>query len=130
MLKKTVMAICCTAAFYLASSHATTPFIMQMGSGYNFELPAKTSQIFSNPFVWEATATCTMLENKDTNDFPVFFKVTRKKGVFNGVKMSSGDTAQLLLHAKDKMKVTAAPGAEMELINIGEYTIRAECVIS
>lgn len=130
MFKKTVMALCCTAGLLMSSSQAAKPFVMQMGSGYDFELPAKKSQIFSNPFVWDATATCTILENKDTTDFAISFKVTRKRGTLNGVKMSSGDTAQLILHAKDKIKITGAPGAEMALTNIGEYAIRAECIIS
>lgn len=131
MFRKTLIAISGVISLFISCSYATSTHVMQMGSGYNFELPPNKPQTISNPFVWEATSTCTILgDNPSTENFILSFKVTRKKGILNGKKMSLGDTIELIVHPKDTIKVTASPGAEMELTNLSEQTVRAECSVS
>lgn len=130
MYRNMLIALSCATSLFATTVQAApvNTHVMQMGSGYEFELPPKQPQVLSNPFVWESTAVCVI--SAGIEDFDVLFKVTRKKGTLNGKKMSTGETAQLTLHAKDKIKITAAAGAEMELTNLGEKTARAECTIS
>ncbi len=130
MYRNMFIALSCATSLFATTVQATpvNTHVMQMGSGYQFELPPKQPQIISNPFVWESTAVCVI--SSGLEDFDVFFKVTRKKGSLNGKKMSAGDSAQLTLHAKDKIKITAAAGAEVELTNLSEKTAKAECTIS
>lgn len=130
MFRNMLLTISCAAGLLINTAQATplNTHVMQMGSGYDFELPPQQPQTLSNPFVWEVTAICTV--SSDAEDFMASFKVIRKKGTLNGKKMSAGESAQLMLHAKDKIKITAVAGAEMELTNLGEKTARAECTIS
>lgn len=130
MFGKRLIALGFAGCLGVATSYATpnNTHILQMGSGYEFDLPAQQPQTLSNPFLWEVNAVCVV--SSDVDDFDANFKVTRKKGSLNGKKMSAGDSQTLTLHAKDKIKITASPGAEMVLTNLGEKNAHAECTVS
>ncbi|MDP3704965.1 MAG: hypothetical protein Q8R24_03525 [Legionellaceae bacterium] len=127
MFRKLGLSLFCTISLMANSSFAATTHVFSIGSGIDYELPVNEPQLFSNPFMWTIKAVCAIKSDDDDNFLS--FKVTRKTGSLNGIKFSTGDSMKISLHAHEKMFITAAPGAEVELINIGTKVIRTECSI-
>lgn len=128
MIQNMMRSICLIAGIATTSVYATNTHILQLGSGIEYILPVNQPQLLANPFIWTAKAVCTILSDNNNNKLSV--KVTRKTGTLNGTKLSVGDSMTLILHANEKIYITAVSGAEVELLNIGEKAIRAECVVS
>ena len=128
MLKKMLLMASCVMIFLPTTGSTDNRHILQMGSGYVFELPAKSPQVMSNPFIWEVKADCIIDAKVDM--FDVSFQVTRKKGTLNGRKMSTGELIILSFSPHDKVKITAQAGAEVILTNLGDSPAYATCLVS
>ena len=128
MLRKLGLSFLCALSLMANGAFAATTHVFRIGSGVDYVLPVNEPQLISNPFLWTIKAVCTI--KSDDNDNFLSFKVTRKTGTLNGTKFSAGDSMKLSLHANEKIVITAVPGAEVELINVGTKLIRTECSIS
>ena len=126
--QKIMLIIICSMGLWMPSLEASTIHTMQLGSGYEFALPPNDPQIFKNPFLWDISAECVI--TSDIDAYPLLVRVLRKKGTLNGKHLSTGDTVQLILHAKDKIRLTAVSGAEVELTNLSNEMVKADCAMS
>ncbi|MDF1758616.1 MAG: hypothetical protein P1U74_10020 [Legionellaceae bacterium] len=104
---------------------AVNPQDVSLGAGITYSLKASESVLISNPYLWTVSAVC-VIKNKDDDNF-LTITVTRKQGTLNDQVLKKGDSMTIRLNSKEKMNITANPGAEVELLNIGKKTIVTEC---
>ena len=95
------------------------------GITVEYELKPNEPQVFSNIFFWTIKAVCTVIS--DAPDNAISIKMLRKTGNVNGIPLTAGDMAELLVHPGDKLYITANSGANVELINLGIASIHASC---
>jgi len=50
-----------------------------------------------------------------------------KKGKLNDIPWSKGDELDLIVHNDENIKIYALPGAQVEITNKGEHTLKAIC---
>ena len=115
----------------LASSLiATNTFSMTnhtfvQGLSVEYELPPHDPQIFSNVFFWTVKATCIVIS--ESQDNAISITVVRKSGSVNGIALTTGDTMSLIVHPGEKINISADSGAKVELLNLENITIKANC---
>lgn len=126
-MKRTLYA----ALLAMSSLLATTPafamgsYVFQSGIPIEYELPPNDPQVFSNVFMWQAKASCKIISTTPENT--IAFRVLRKEGSVNGIKMSSGDKVTLVFYPNEIVRITAAAGGKVELLNTGNTKISALC---
>ena len=125
MLRKLSLAALCATTLLSNVVFSATENVFPQSTHYDFILPAHEPQIFSNAFMWTVDSKCTIIT--DVESTPFSLKVLRKSGSLNGVKLSKGDSMDVIVHPGDKLHITAASGGRVELTNNGEETIKARC---
>ncbi len=128
MIKKSILFFFCGVSMMFTNAYAVTTHVLRLGSGIEYVLPVNEPQLLANPFLWTIKITCTIKSEQENN--LISFKVTKKTGTFNGAKFSVGDSMRINLHPNDKIQITAVSGGEVELLNLSNQVIRAECEVS
>ena len=129
MIRKLGLFLLSTTSFFCTPLCATTQDVFRLGSGVEYVLLINDPQVITNPFLWTIKAVCTIISKEETDNF-LSFKVLRKSGSLNGTKLSLGDSMTIHLLQNEKMYINALPGAQVELLNIGDETITANCTIA
>ncbi len=125
MIKKASFALLCAASLCATNAFSTTVHTFQRGISANYVLQPNEPQEFVNVFMWAVKATCKMTSKSE--DTLMSIKVLRKSGSYNGMPLSNGDAIQVMVHNNEKIHLTAASGGKVELINLGDVTMNAEC---
>jgi hypothetical protein len=115
-----VIALGIVSTSALASVHPLAPNV-----SVEFEFKPNISEVLSNVFFWTIKASCTLNSDDEDNLVHVFMK--RKSATVNDMVFKEGLSQDLIVHTGDQLVIAAAPGAQVELINLGSRTIRASC---
>jgi hypothetical protein len=126
MMKKVGFTLLCASALASTSAFSTAYHQFAQGMAVEYELPANDPQVFSNIFFWKIKATCTII----SDDFgsPLAATMLRKSGSVNNTPLLTGDSIGLTVQPGDKINVTVESGAKVELVNRGNYSIKASCI--
>ncbi|RUR13278.1 hypothetical protein [Legionella sp. km772] len=125
MLKKIGFSLLCVAASISSSYAVSKNNILQAGATLEYELPPNEAQTFSNYMFWEVEADCKIFTQDEGN--VLFAKATAKKGKLNGIPWVKGDTLRVTVHDGEILKITASPGAQVQITNEGEHLVKAIC---
>ena len=71
---------------------------------------------------------CTITSENESNLFSL--EVLRKSGSLNGVKLSVGDKMESMVNNNETISITALPGAQVEITNLGDQTMFADCSVT
>ena len=104
----------------LAATYLLTP-----GLSANFDFPAHAPQTLKNYLFWTISATCILKTQDDGDEF--YARMINYSGKINEVKLSKGENMTVLIHNGDNLRISADAGAEVELTNQGQHTVRATC---
>ncbi len=125
MLRKMGVTLLCATGLFATNAFSTTEHLLTQGLSVEYELPPNDPQVFSNIFFWEVKALCVVISEVEDNTITI--RMLRKTGSVNGLNLSTDDVTSLTAHPGDKMHITAASGAKVELTNIGTQSIKASC---
>lgn len=127
MIKKIGLTLLCLTTFIASHAYsATQQHSFIAGATLEYELPSKDPQIFSNIFFWTIQASCTIISDENLNHLSVNL-LGKKTAMINSRTMSEGDSIRLTVQNGEVIQITASPGAKVELVNLGEKTIKANC---
>ena len=125
MLRKFGVALLCVTGLFATSAFSTTEHLFQQGLTVDYELPPNNPQVFANIFFWEIRAACVVIS--EVTDNTIRIKVLRKKGSVNGLELTENDEVTFSARPGDRLHITAASGAKVELTNLGSQSIKASC---
>lgn len=125
MLRKIGVTLLCATGLFATNAFSTTEHLFTQGLAVEYELPPNDPQVFSNIFFWEVKAICIVIS--DVQDNTIRIKMLRKSGSVNGLNLTTDDVTSLTAHPGDKLHITAASGAKVELTNVGAQPIKASC---
>lgn len=128
MIRKIGFNLLCASCLLSTNAFSTGYHSFAPGMSIEYELPINDPQVFSNIFFWELKASCTILAdapNAPVN--PLLVTMLRKKGSVNAIPLFTGEKMELSVQPGDKIDITADSGAKVELVNLGEKSIRASC---
>ena len=125
MIRKLGLAAFCAATLFNNAVFSATEHVFTQAPHFDFTLPANEPQIFTNTFFWTIKSKCKIISDVPNNPFSL--TVLRKTGSLNGVKLSKGDSLEVVVRAGDTILITADSGGRVELTNKGEQTILARC---
>ena len=129
MIKKISSMILSAALGFCTQSYAVAPIQQfRLGMGMEYVLPVNEPQVFANPIIFTIKAVCTVTSENESN--LLSFSVLRKSGTFNGTKLLTGDSMSYIVHNDETISITALPGAQVELVNLGEQNIMATCSVA
>lgn len=126
MLRKIGFTLLCAAATFSPSAFSITTNALTAGITLEYDLLPNEAQIFINPMFWAIEAEC-KISTEDSSD-ELRAEVLAKKGKINGITLDKGGVINLVVHAGDKLKIGADSGAKVQIINLGEHTVKATCV--
>jgi len=126
-MKKTLRtSLLCLSALLATPALAINQYILQAGGpSIDYELPINEPQLFTNIFMWIINVDCTIISKSSINTISV--RALRKQGSVNDISLSPGDTMVVTVDAGEAMRLTAQPGARVELTNEGDEHITARC---
>ena len=125
MLRKLGYSLLIASGMFSSTSFAMHNYNLQAGPAYEYELPSNDPVVFSNVFMWQIKANCTILSEDEDNY--ISFRILKKSGSINATPLSSGDEMSLIVHPYDTFYIVALPGAKVELLNRGDKSIAARC---
>jgi hypothetical protein len=128
MIKKIGAVLMCAVFGYNAPLYATTMQALKPGMGIEYTFLVNEPQILVNPIIFTIKASCTI--NSENEENLLSFTVLKKSGSFNGTKLMAGDNMSYVVHNDETISITALPGAQVELINLGEETMVATCSVA
>jgi hypothetical protein len=86
--------------------------------------PQESKQLTNSSF-FTINATCNIQSTKSNNKIRV--SVLKNTGTVNGKKLNSGQGTSLSLIGNANISVTAEPGTQISLVNLGNEKIQATC---
>ncbi len=116
------------SVLFSTNAFATTNHVFAPGLAIEYELPTNDPQVFSNVLFWTIKATCTIVS--DSPESHISIKMIRKTGSVNDLPLNAEQPVELIVKQGDKLNITANSGAQVELINHSEQTIKASCATS
>lgn len=125
MIRKLSLAVLCAATLCHTAAFSATEHIFPQTLYYPFTLLPNEPQIYTNTMYWTIKSKCKIISESPKNPFSL--TVLRKTGSLNGVKLSRGDSLDVIVNAGDSVFITADSGGRVELTNKGKETITARC---
>lgn len=125
MMRKLGIALLCAGALFSSHAFSITEHVFTQGLAVEYEFTPNEPQVLSNIFFWTVKAVCTVIS--DVPDNAISIKMLRKTGSVNGIPLTVGDSTGLTINPGDKLNITADSGAKVELVNLGNVSIRASC---
>lgn len=126
MLKKIGFSLLLVAASVSTNVYSVTiNHQLQLGMSIEFNLPPNDPQLFTNYMFWAVDANC-RISTEDESD-ALFAEATNKKGKINNVALNKGDSALVIVHDGDNLKLSADSGAQVRITNQGEHMVKAVC---
>lgn len=92
---------------------------------HTFQLAPKQSKELTNHAFWTINATCNVHGVKNKGKIKI--SILNNKGKVNGLSLKSGQATSFSVHENQKISVSAEPGTRVNLINLGNDAVRAEC---
>src|SRR3990167_9348248 len=124
MLKKVSCVVGLSVALFCSPGFSET-YLLTPDLSADFDFPTNAAQVLKNYFFWTITATCN-LNTPDSND-EFYVRMLNKSARLNGIKLSKGETMNFVIHNGDRLQISADAGAEVELTNQGQNTVKASC---
>ena len=90
----------------------------------SIDLAPNASKKVTNHYGWTLNATCT-IQTKSKNKIRI--SVLDNKGSVNGHHLAIGQSKSMLVHNNDCILVSAEPGTQVTLQNLGVDPIQATC---
>lgn len=126
MLRKISFGLLCMAASLNSSSYADEANTIKAQSiTVEYELLPNQPQTFVNYMFWAIEANCIITTEDASND--LYVVALAKKGKINNVPLSSGQSLQVTVHDKENLKISADSGAQVQITNLGQHTVKASC---
>ena len=119
--------VLCLITYFSTATFATIRISLAPGVGIAYVFPVNEAVIITNNFLWSVKAFCTAMSENESNR--MLMRVLKKSGTFNNTKLSTSDSCEVTLYNKDNFEITAVPGAEFELTNIGDKTMFTHCIV-
>jgi len=113
-----------SAVLFSANAFSTTVHEFVPGLTLDYELPSNDPQVFSNVLFWTIKATCTIVS--DTPEGLITIKMIRRTGTVNDQPLTA-EPFDIVVKQGDKLQITANSGAQVELLNRADQTIKASC---
>lgn len=125
MLKKIAYSLL-FAGSLVSSLSAATQAHFAPGLTLEYELSPIKPKVVTNISFWSVNARCTIhSQDKNSN---ILIKALKRKGTINkNILLDNGDSTLISVYNGEVIEIQAAPGAQVELINQGEHTIKASC---
>jgi hypothetical protein len=129
MLKKRMISLGFIFGLMMNACFAAKTVNLTLGSGIDFHFNVNEAQVFTNTFPWVLNVECT-LQCDDSVKNTLEFTVLKKNGSLNDMPVYLGDTMSIDVQSMDKFKISAVSGARVQLINKGNASVSAVCVIT
>lgn len=151
MLKSLKYGLCCAGALLTMATFASPipllPEVMPTSESYlslpessirtlqpnnfiSYEFLPNVPQVIANFFFFTIKASCTIETPDESNSVDV--RLLSRQAIVNDTLLIAGDPEKnhllLNVHTNDLLKITAYPGAKVELNNLGLSPIKANCV--
>lgn len=88
-------------------------------------LPPKGSKSLTNHSIFTVNATCSVQSNHANNRIRI--SVLKNQGTVNGRHLASGQATSVNLNGNASISVSADPGTEVHLVNMGNDAVQADC---
>lgn len=126
MIRKIGLTLCLSTALYSTSALSTTEYILAPNMSFHYTLQPNIPLSLTNYVFWDINAICTLTINDDKSG------KLKAKAIYKNSSVAGSSVPKdgsLVIDVKDKqdLSITAEPGAQVELLNIGEYRIEADC---
>jgi len=92
---------------------------------HTIKLSPKETKSLTNHSPWVLNATCN-IEGK-VNHGKVLVSIVENKGKVNGKSLSKGQTKSVNFSQNENISVSADPGTTVNIINVGEEQVQADC---
>lgn len=90
------------------------------------ELRSNESKLLTNTAFWTLNATCT-IQGTDKTNSKIKIGVLKKNGSINGKNLSTGQSTSVIVRNNSTISVSADPGTQINLINLGSEGLQATC---
>lgn len=125
MMRKIGFTLLCAGSLLTTNAFSTTYSTFRQGLAMEYELPANDPLVISNILFWQIKAVCVITSENTGN--PLSVKMLRKTGSVNDTLLATGESMGLTVQPGDIFNVTADSGAKVQLVNLGNKTIKATC---
>ena len=125
MMRKIGYTLLWASSLLTPTVFATTNHNFTQGLSIEYDFPVNEPQVFSNIFFWTIKASCVLTSETPENFLSV--KMLHKSGSVNNMRMISGDTMTITIPTGERIDISADSGAKVELVNIGNKNIKANC---
>lgn len=125
MIRKLSLAALCAITVGHPVAFATTQNVFPQGFSYDVPLPAQEPQVYTNASFKKAKYDCKIIS--EALDNPFSLTVLDKTGSLNNVKLSKGQSLDIIVHDGEHVLITAASGGKVKLTNNGVKKIIAHC---
>ncbi len=127
MLRKISFGLLCMAASLNANSTdiIENNLMPIQGITFDYDLVPNQPQIFTNYMFWMVEANCKITSQDESDDLQI--SALAKKGKINNIPLSAGQSIQITVHSRENLKIAADSGAKVEIINLGQHTVKASC---
>lgn len=129
MIRKLGLSLLGITCLFSVQGEAAVPQAFRSGPAVEYVLNVNEPQVLANQFLWTIRAVCKIKCDVDDGNL-ISFKVLRKSGSLNGESLTVGDSVDVVVHNSDKIYISAVSGAQVELVNVGTETIKAECSVT
>lgn len=90
----------------------------------NLQLPPNGSKVMTNHFSWTLSANCVI---KTKAKHKIRFSVQDNNCVVNGKNLTIGQATSMVVANDDSISVSAEPGTQVTLQNMGADPVQATC---
>lgn len=125
MMRKIGFTLLCAGGLLTTNAFSTNYSTFRQGMAMEYELPANDPLVISNILFWQIKAVCVITSENTGN--PLSVKMLRKTGSVNDTLLATGESMGLTVQPGDIFNVTAESGAKVQLVNLGNKTIKATC---
>ena len=92
---------------------------------HTIKLSPKETKSLTNHSPWVLNATCNI--EGSVNHGKVLVSIVENKGKVNGKNLSKGQATSVNFSQNENISVSADPGATVNIINVGEEKVQADC---
>jgi hypothetical protein len=130
MLRKFIVSLgLLTSAIAMPALAAPKEVYLSMStSGIDFYFQPDKSQVFTNVFAWTLKASCQVVCDDSVSN-RMQATILKKSGSLNKQTLNLGESMCLDIHNGDVFELVAPPGSKVEIKNIGESSIKANCSV-
>ena len=95
---------------------------------HTLTLNPHVARSLTNHFAWTLKATCD-IQTQASSKSKLVLSVVKNKSTVNGKSLSTGQTTAVTVGHHDHLVVSAEPGTELQVKNLGTDTLQAVCSV-